>query len=86
MVKRSHLVLLLSAIFLACGLGVIVATVALSPTFGTGNGTEALVPMNIKGGCAGCVPLNNQGASVISLHPLTPAILVNLVALICLVI
>jgi hypothetical protein len=61
--KRSHVVLSLCAIFLACGLGVIVATVALSPTLGLGNATEVLVVENIKEGCAGCGLLIHSGTS-----------------------
>jgi hypothetical protein len=63
--KRSHVVLSMCAIFFACGLGVIVATVALSPTLGLGNATEVLVVENIKGGCAGCGLLIHSGTSPI---------------------
>jgi hypothetical protein len=52
--KRGHVVLSMCAIFFACGLGVIVATVALSPTLGLGNATEVLVAENIETSCAGC--------------------------------
>jgi hypothetical protein len=65
LMKRSHVVLSMCAIFFACGLGVIVATVALSPTLGLGNATEVLVVENIKGGCAGCGLLIQSGTSPI---------------------
>jgi len=65
LMKRSHVVLSMCAIFFACGLGVIVATVALSPTLGLGNATEVLVVESIKGGCAGCGLLIHSGTSPI---------------------
>ena len=56
-VKRLYLMMFLSIALASIALGVIAVTVALSPTLGMGNSTEAVVPETIKAGCAGCALL-----------------------------
>jgi hypothetical protein len=56
-IKRLYLVMVLSIALASIALGVIAATVALSPTLEMGNSTEAVVPETIKAGCAGCALL-----------------------------
>jgi hypothetical protein len=51
---RDYVVLVLCFLFLACGLGFVVAVVALSPSLGLFNTTQVYVAENITRGCENC--------------------------------
>jgi hypothetical protein len=53
-VKRSYVVLSLCFLFLASGLGLVVAIVSLSPSFGIGNPTTVVTAEDINISCANC--------------------------------
>jgi hypothetical protein len=61
-VKRSYVVLSLCFLFLASGLGLVVAVVSLSPSFGVGNPAAVVTSEDINISCANCT-LNASGAS-----------------------
>jgi hypothetical protein len=52
--KRSYVVLSLCFLFLASGLGLVVAVVSFSPSFGIGNPTAVVTAEDINTGCANC--------------------------------
>ncbi|PMD46565.1 hypothetical protein L207DRAFT_507475 [Hyaloscypha variabilis F] len=52
--NRDRIVLALCFLFLACGLGLVVAVVALSPSLGLFNATQIYVPEDTQRKCLNC--------------------------------
>ena len=62
--NRDYIVLSLCFILLACGLGLVVAVVSLSPSLGMFNSTQVYVPEDIGRDCVNCTIVPISAANI----------------------